>query len=225
MSALISVLKEERLVLISARIFFYGSHTNVELVGDISAEINSMWNEPEVIVQVNAQDFGVRFQIDCMSIPTEDVIQLAAINRDIRNNFVRIEEQNILERSMMGYGLGDNAGHWLVTDQLGQSTTAAHEFGHALGLPHPERVNYRNWGAPPPIMAPRGTIVDAAFQWDPTAATGAYGGTMKPIHRRVHTSEILAILSPFDLNSALHFQIGRLSNSLFDSVGNKLQLA
>lgn len=76
-------------------------------------------------------------------------------------------------------GLNSNTGYFLLDNLLNGSTTAAHEFGHTLGLDHPHNLDIRGKGVPG-IMYPRGTIVDPPYQYDPNAAPGKPGGTMNP---------------------------------------------
>jgi hypothetical protein len=164
MSAIAYTSSEHQSIRIVARLFLYGSEANPEVLTHILDEINMMWNEPEASINLFGLPLMVRFDIQGVVVEIKDIPMLISNNRDYSNNFIRIEAQNHLERSMMGLGLGDNSGHWLSTDQLGKSTTAAHEFGHGLGLPHPSQTDYRSENLPPPIMAPRGTLVDAPYQ-------------------------------------------------------------
>ena len=166
----------------------------------------------------------IRFDISFVVVPLDDIFILAPNNRDFRNNFVRIEKSNHITRSMMGFVIGDNSGHWITTDDLGISTTASHEFGHALGLPHPKKLDYRGEGVPP-LMAPRGTFVDAEYQWYTHVKAGEHGGTMNAKHRKVSEEEISLVLAPFDLSSGNNFNIGRLTNTLYDTMANRLFLA
>src|SRR5690348_11604677 len=69
------------------------------------------------------------------------------------------------------------------------STTAAHEYGHTLGLEHPKDLDLRGKGVPG-IMYPRGTLVDPQFQYDPSKPAGVTGGTMHPMCRKVFQQDI-----------------------------------
>ena len=210
---------EEEEFRIKAIIYLYGTYASDLMAQAIENEINFMWNQPLVVVPVNMGYYKVRFQVKVFSETNERVKEMMLTNNSHEVNFVRIEEKNITERSMMGFGLGNNSGHWLVSDNLGTSTTAAHEFGHALGLPHPKTIDYRGSGFPP-LMAPRGTIVDSEFQWNPLADTGAFGGTMKPIHRRVRQEEVLDMFFRANKISDKVYQIGDIYNTYYDEVGN-----
>lgn len=216
MSAIAYIEDDE--IRVKADIFLYGKYAGDALAADIEAEINRMWNQPLVVVPVQNRYLKVSFHVGVQPVTVEEAKQKMRENRSHEVNFVRVEDANIVERSMMGMGLGQNSGHWLITDQLGQSTTAAHEFGHALGLPHPRQLDYRGTGYPP-LMAPRGTLVDAVFQWNPLAEPGAFGGTMKPVHRRVRQEEVLEVLARA-VRVQNNFIIGEISNLYFDETGN-----
>lgn len=216
MSAIAYIENEE--LRVKASLFLYGKYATEQLAGEIEAEINRMWNQPLVVVPVQVRYLKVRFLVKVGILTVEEAKQKMRDNLSHEVNFVRVEDANIVERSMMGHGLGQNSGHWLITDQLGRSTTAAHEFGHALGLPHPAQFDYRGTGYPP-LMAPRGTLVDAVFQWNPLADAGAYGGTMNPVHRRVRQEEVLEVMARA-VYTGSNFIIGEISNSYYDETGN-----
>ena len=203
---------------VCANLFLYGNLADSSLAKKIEDEINRMWNQPLVIFPFGWENYKVQFRIRTEVLSLDLAGEIIQGNVSHENNFVRIGEKNIVERSMMGYGLGQNSGHWLITDNLGESTTAAHEFGQALGLPHPARLDYRFTGYPP-IMAPRGTIVDSEFQWNPLADFGATGGTMNPKHRRVRQEEVLAVLAGAKKQKGNNFIIGEISNTLYNEIG------
>lgn len=218
MSAVAIIKPESTQINIEAELVFYGKYATDDLAQKIVAEINQMWNEPKAELIIGSTIFDVVFDVKYLCLSNSEVLLKVLNNTDYAVNFIRIEDKNVAERSMMGFGLGENSGHWLTTDQLGDSTTAAHEFGHALGLPHPDQLDFRFTGMPP-IMAPRGTIVDADFQWNPLAEAGAVGGTMRPIFRRVRGSEVLEVLKDLNPNNLENLKIGKLTNQLFDEIG------
>jgi hypothetical protein len=222
MAAIATLVDSE--VHIKANLFLYGNLADASVAQKIQDEINRMWNQPLVIFQYQMENYKVRFNIKSEFLSIDDARNLMLGNLSHENNFVRIEERNKVERSMMGFGLGQNSGHWLITDNLGESTTAAHEFGHALGLPHPARLDYRFTGYPP-IMAPRGTIVDSEFQWNPLADFGAHGGTMNPKYRRVSQEEVLAVLFGAKEQTKNNFIIGEIPNTFYDEIGDPQFLA
>ena len=219
MAATALLLSKQNILQIQARLVFYGSEATPEAAQAIVQEINRMYNEPEAEVMVAEKPYRVWFVIEYALLSLEESVRLIVINEDHQNNFIRLEKENIITRSFMGFGLGDNAGHWIVSDQLGQSTTAAHEFGHGLGLDHPARLDYRGSGSPPPIMAPRGTLVDPPYQWEPAAKAGERDGTMNPMYRRVSVEEIEQIVRNLTFQPDGRALLGRLSNNFFDEMG------
>jgi len=221
MAALAIQNQQDKTITIVAKFIFYGNEATEELAQKIVQEIRTMYHEPNVSIGFERENHKVIFTIDYEIVSVEKAFYLAYHNTDFRYNFIRLEAANYVTRSFMGFGLGDNVGHWITSDQLGESTTAPHEFGHALGLDHPTQIDYRGLGNPG-IMAPRGTIVDAPLQWNPLAAAGGYGGTLRPIHRRVQAYEIEAIFEGIEFGEDGYAVIGKLSNLIFAENGEVL---
>jgi hypothetical protein len=221
MSAIAILNNTHQTVTVSAKLIFYGQHATEALALKIAEEIRTLYHEPTAFVNIQGQLYEVRFRIEYEVVSFEQAYTMAQHNRNFRYNFVRIEAENHVTRSFMGFGLGDNCGHWITTDKLGESTTAAHEFGHALGLDHPQRTDFRGLGNPG-IMAPRGTLVDAALQWNPAAVAGTFGGTLYPVHRRVQAYEIEQIFEGLTFDEEGQARIGKLSNILFAEKGEVL---
>jgi hypothetical protein len=165
----------------------YGSKATPELTEQMREEIEYMWNEPKGIVSFGGKRWSVRFRIGGYmraDIEPEDI----HLNVNPKNNYIRIEDYCETNISFVDE-LGSNTGYWLLENLYKGSTTAAHEYGHTLGLEHPADLDYRGKGAPG-IMYPRGTLVDAQYQYEPDKPAGEKGGTMHPMHRRVRQLDI-----------------------------------
>lgn len=183
-----AVIIKERLELdIYAELIIYGNAASNELSEIIAGNIEQHWNEPGASVFLQDNWYKVVFSIkgsyqsDLRDI---DVYE----NTNPRLNFFRVEPFAHGNISFVD-GLDSNTGYFKLDNLLNNSTTAAHEFGHTLGLPHPQVLDIRGEGIPR-IMYPRGTIVDPPYQYDPNAAPRAPGGTMNPFKRKVLLRDI-----------------------------------
>lgn len=174
-------------LIIYSNIITYGNAATPEITEQIREEIESMWNEPAGFSIFSGLKFNVVFKIQSWLKPGIDPIEIYQ-NTDPRNNYFRIEEFVYGNISFVD-GLKSNTGYFKLENLYKGSTTAAHEYGHTLGLDHPQDIDIRGKGIPG-IMFPRGTLVDPMFQYDPTKPAGVPGGTMHPMHRRVLQSDI-----------------------------------
>lgn len=168
-------------------IITYGTLATPALTGQIREEIEEMWNAPQAVIRFNGGLYTVRFRIGAYlrhSIKPEDIYQ----NLNPKNNYFRIEEYAQGNISFVD-DLGSNSGYWMLENLYKGSTTAAHEYGHTLGLPHPEDMDLRGKGRPG-IMYARGTLVDPSYQYDPEKPAGAKGGTMHPMYRQVKQEDV-----------------------------------
>jgi hypothetical protein len=174
-------------LIIHSTIFFYGDAANDVLAAQIAKNISDHWNEPQATVTMANQLYTVVFNIKGVRSKslTPDMI---FDNTSPRNNYFRIEEYAMDNISFVD-GVPCNTGYFKLENLLNNSTTAAHEYGHTLGLPHPEILDIRGKGQPG-IMYPRGTICDPEFHYDPSAAPGAKGGTLNPFTRKVLQADI-----------------------------------
>ncbi|MFL5787886.1 MAG: peptidase M10, partial [Flavisolibacter sp.] len=178
---------DSKTILIHSHIITYGEAANEELTEQMRDEIESMWNEPHGETIINGISYQVQFSITAeliRDITEMDVIQ----NLDPRINYFRIENFAFGNISFVD-GLGCNTGYFKLENLYKGSTTAAHEYGHTLGLDHPKDLDLRGKGTPG-IMYPRGTLVDPQFQYDPSKPAGVTGGTMHPMYRKVNQKDI-----------------------------------
>lgn len=174
-------------ILISSHVITYGDLADNLITERIRNEIEKMWNEPQGIISVDDKNFRLSFKISSEYKPHIDPEEIMA-NDNPLNNYFRIAEKAHGNISFVD-GLGCNTGYFQLDNLYEGSTTAAHEYGHSLGLDHPTHLDIRGKGRPG-IMYPRGTLVDSEFQYNPAATLGEPGHTMHPIHRRVLQSDI-----------------------------------
>lgn len=176
-------------LILHSHIITYGGAADPVITEDIRLEIEDMWNEPKAIVHLKRNDHRLIFRITAqfnVSLTPEEIFE----NTDPKNNYFRIEHFAAGNISFVD-GLGCNTGYFKKDNLYKGSTTAAHEYGHTLGLDHPAVLDIRGQGTPG-IMYPRGTVVDADYQYNPAARAGdnTNGGTMNPVHRKVRTEDI-----------------------------------
>src|SRR5688572_25414495 len=181
------LIPSQNLLIIHSVFYFYGDASTPELANQVALDIAQHWNEPAAAVRIRGNSYRVQFNITCFhkpDLPPESVWY----NDDPKLNFFRIEEFVLGNISFVD-GLGSNTGYFKLENLLQTGTTAAHEYGHTLGLPHPNDLDIRGKSIPG-IMYPRGTICDPAFQYNPAAQPATPGGTLDPAHRRVSPSDI-----------------------------------
>lgn len=176
-------------LIIHSHIITYGNAADPAITQNIREEIETMWNEPRGSVQIEDYSYWVVFKITASFQPDTTAVEIYE-NIDPRNNYFRIEEFVHGNISFVD-GLGCNSGYFKLENLYKGSTTAAHEYGHTLGLHHPIDLDIRGTGIPG-IMYPRGTLVDAIYQYNPAGRAGDSnnGGTMHPMHRKVRQEDI-----------------------------------
>jgi hypothetical protein len=197
-------------LLINAVIFIYGDAANEDIATFIAADIAHFWNDAGAGVIIKNQTFNVRFSIEGIWSKSLEP-QMVYENTNPRNNYFRIEEYASGNISFVD-GLNSNTGYFKLENLLNKSTTAAHEFGHTIGLDHPDDLDIRGKGTPG-IMYPRGTIVDTIYQYDPAAAPATNGGTINPFTRKVLQQDIDNLkLNKLDFNAGGFATVGGFSS-------------
>ena len=200
---------------IKSNLVFYGTKAIADYCSNIVCELEQMWNEPDVCVNIDDINYKVVFEFTYQVNTVKEVTLLAQINKTPENNFIRLEEKNYMGRSFMF--LNDNNGCWITTDDLGQSTTAPHEMGHGYGQRHPDG-DQRGKGQPG-IMSARGTLVDKEYQYNPKVKAGEKGGTLNPRKRKVTEANVRAVVKGLKFNKDGIANVGNASNRIFDKWG------
>ncbi|HEX2684077.1 MAG TPA: peptidase M10 [Ferruginibacter sp.] len=180
------------LLVIHAVINIYGDAANEDLAYRIAKDIEEFWNAAEGKVSIRDGFFSkkiyrVLFKIDGRFLQAPDP-QVIFENTNPRNNYFRVEEYADGNISFVD-AINSNTGYFKLENLLNNSTTAAHEFGHSIGLEHPRDIDIRGKGTPG-IMYPRGSLVDPEFQYYPEVAPGEKGGTLNPFTRKVLQKDI-----------------------------------
>lgn len=178
---------DKNVLIIHAMLIFYGDASNDSLSFQIAKDIEDHWNEAGGTVRIKKRQYNVWFSIKGVcnkSLTPPQVYE----NTDPRNNYFRIEEYAHGNISFVD-AINSNTGYFKLENLLNNSTTAAHEFGHTIGLDHPHYLDIRGKGTPG-IMYPRGTLVDPQYQYYPDVAPGEKGGTLNPFTRKVLQADI-----------------------------------
>ena len=131
-------------LIIHSVIFFYGEAANDGLSLQIAGDIAGHWNAVKGEVRIKNIVYEVLFDIKgiwARSLTPEMIFE----NNNPRNNYFRIEAYASGNISFVD-NIGCNTGYFKLDNLLNNSTTAAHEYGHTIGLHHPEILDIRGKG-------------------------------------------------------------------------------
>src|SRR5882672_1758670 len=127
-----SVELETGKLFIHSHIITYGLAAQPAVAESMRQEIETLWNEPAAIIRMRGEYYSVVFRISAGFRP--EITDLEIIqNLDPANNYFRIEEYAHLNISYVD-GIGSNSGYFIIQNLNAGSTTAAHEYGHTIGL-------------------------------------------------------------------------------------------
>lgn len=183
-SALVKMNWKEKTITIKAHLVFSGEVENPIYAINSFEEIQRMWTETPTESWHFQKYFKVIFDLSysfegqMLNNPTSCAYNYIEIGHKLPEIGVSYYKHN-----------GAQYGYFYTGDDLGNSTTAAHEFGHALMLDHlPTDQRKANT---PGIMFAKGTFVKPEFQY---ASTSFHDQpTLDPIHRKVTSSDIKRI--------------------------------
>ncbi len=203
-----------RQLIIHSVLIFYGDAADETLSRQIAKDIADHWNEAKAKLPLKNIWYDIRFDIKgvCDKLLTP---QMVYENTDPRNNYFRIEEFVLGNISFVD-GINSNTGYFKLENLLNNSTTAAHEYGHTIGLAHPDELDIRGNGTPG-IMYPRGTLVDPQFQYYPEVMPGEKGGTLNPFMRKVLEQDIADLkLQKLNFNDKTLAKVGDFTSIWHD---------
>lgn len=139
-SALVTRDDVSKIITVKSHIYLYGLVTK-DLAKKIALEINQVWNEGRPQVLISQIRYDLVFKVSA-SVSDLDQVRSLAEKENPESNFIRIirgPNSHLTASFIVGH---TNSGVWLLSDKLGIAKTSAHEYGHTLGLNHPEGNSY-----------------------------------------------------------------------------------
>ncbi len=202
--------KKNGTITVTQHLVFYGGKANSELSGKIATGISAQWNGAHGKVKVDGKTYKVKFKVTYETVSEEEATNMASGNTDIKNNFIRVEDG---KGSSFTESIGANSFYFNTDDDLGGSTTPAHEIGHGLGLHHTDEGGQLKTDVPD-IMEARGTQVNP--RWSKKGPSNE----IDPNFRRVDKKEVQAIFKGVHFDKNGKGKIGTTTNKIYDKDGH-----
>ena len=199
---------KKKTITVSQHFIFFGGQATEKHSAKIAAGIASQWNGAHAKIKINGVEFKVKFKITYETASVADATKMAASNKDIQNNFVRVENMGTKSSA---FQVGGNAGYLNTEDDI-NATTPSHEDGHSLGLHH--SVSGQTKTDRPDIMTARNTQVDP--RWSKVGPSN----DIDPNFRRVNQQNVSDVFSKVTFDSNGHADIGTVTNKIYDQNGN-----
>jgi RHS repeat-associated protein len=207
--------EKNKKITVNMHMVYYGNAATEDIAKSTSSEIQNLWNNANGTVKIGDVEYSVSFNVTSEVVSEDKAMEMSGDNKSAATNFVRIEEKNgNVDRSF--YQLGGNSGYFVTSDNLGKSTTTAHEEGHGFGLEHSAR-DQRGQGTPD-IMSARGTYVDPQYQYDKNAQPGQPGGTINPMYRTVQQGNITGMFKNVQFKGG-KANVGSVYNTIYNANG------
>ena len=203
-------------------------------------EINSLWNATNGVVEIDGKEYKVKFEVTGELVSEKEAYELTQTNGDNHlNNFIRLHGGSYgSDRSQMDRQ--SNAGQWFGTrissgnkgDDLGRSTTAAHEMGHAWGIGSAlDFLGYDDYGhfnydteagLRPNIMVQRGAVTtNPEYGYPNGKRTNVFGQTVYSVNsytRTVQSVNIQALkLEQLQFDRSGTANIGKVTNRYYSN--------
>jgi hypothetical protein len=208
--------QKNKIITITSNLILYGANANESTALTIAQNIQDQWNAAKGVATINNIKYSVTFVVNGSynaNLTKEDIKS----NNNIKYNYYSIKTNGVSESA--SDGVSNNSGYFLYSQiASANSTTPSHEFGHGWGAVkgtadgHPKQKDIRGDGQPG-MMYARGTIVDPAYQYNPSASPGTKGGTLDPDKRKVTQNDINYLelnTLQFDKNGKAN--VGKLTN-------------
>ncbi|WP_309254113.1 RHS repeat-associated core domain-containing protein [Prevotella brunnea] len=182
---------------------FYGRQATSALSREISDNITYRFNKEKLTYSMNDRTYDVRLRTTYETVDIDKAIDMHSTNKNNEVQFIRIS--NVQKSSR--HSIGANSGWFSTNDDLGNSTTPAHEMAHGLGLYHQDGTKN-----PPSIIIPRGTRVAAEWSNDKNPRKG-----VNPSIRRWTNGDIKKILDKASWDRGrTSGRIGKATNIIFN---------